>query len=88
MAAAHNYGVDDAGARLRVFEQIGMLLANDRGFGFRVRTTVGDQALLANWRDVLAWWMQAAEADGPDADQLRSWQRFVAETSNSSWASP
>ncbi|MCP1912519.1 hypothetical protein J2R96_004999 [Bradyrhizobium elkanii] len=79
MAAAHNYGVDDAGARLRVFEQIGMLLANDRGFGFRVRTTVGDQALLANWRDVLAWWMQAADADGPDADQLRSWQRFVAD---------
>lgn len=79
MAAAHSYGVDDASTRLRVFEQIGMLLSNDRGFGFRVRATVGDQALLANWRDVLAWWMQVADAAGPDADQLRSWQRFVAD---------
>ncbi|MGY3133768.1 hypothetical protein ACVWZM_004450 [Bradyrhizobium sp. USDA 4501] len=79
MAAAQSYGVDSPDTRLRVFEQIADLLASDRGFGFRVRATVGDQALLANWRGVLAWWMQGPGADGPDADQLRSWQRFVAD---------
>lgn len=79
MAAAHKYGQDDAATRLGVFEQIAALLANDRGFGFRVRTTLTDQALLANWRDVLAWWMQAPGATGPGADDLRGWQRFVAD---------
>jgi hypothetical protein len=44
-----------------------------------VRATVGDQALLANWRGVLAWWMHAPGAQGPDAEQLRGWQRFVAD---------
>jgi len=79
MAAAGSYGSDEAAARLRVFEQVGELLANDRGFGFRARATVGDQTLLANWHSVLAWWMQAPDAEGPDADQLRGWQRFVTD---------
>jgi DEAD/DEAH box helicase len=79
LAVARNYGTESSAERLNVFKQIGELLANDRGFGFRVRATVGDQALLANWQGVLAWWMQVPDVEGPNADQLRGWQRFVAD---------
>jgi hypothetical protein len=79
LAAAQNYGTEGTADRLSRFNQIGELLANDRGFGFRVRATVSDQGILANWRIVLAWWMQVPDVEGPDADRLRGWQRFIAD---------
>lgn len=79
IGAAIGYGETDATGRLAIFEAIGDLLVADRGFGFRVRVTATDQALLESWTDVLAWWMQEPGAAAPAADQLRSWQRFVAD---------
>src|SRR3546814_7503038 len=76
---AEAYGEAEATARIDVFEAIGDLLAADRGFGFRVRGTDTDQALLERWADVLGWWMDEPESLDPDADALRGWQRFVAE---------
>ena len=79
LAAATDYGALEAEARIDIFEAIGNLLEGDRGFGFRVRATVGDQALLDQWNDVLGWWMKEPGANGPDAEHLRAWQRFVAD---------
>lgn len=76
---ADTYGEAEATARIEVFEAIGDLLANDRGFGFRVRSTDTDQALLERWADVLGWWMDEPDSFDPDADALRGWQRFVAD---------
>ena len=79
IAAAIGYGEADAKGRLAMFEAIGALLVADRGFGFRLRETETDQALLESWTDVLAWWLLEPDAAAPAADQLRSWQRFVAD---------
>ncbi|WP_240654800.1 DEAD/DEAH box helicase [Croceicoccus ponticola] len=76
---ADRFGEDEATARIDVFEAIGDLVAADRGFGFRVRSTDTDQALLDRWADVLGWWMNEPDSVDPDADALRSWQRFVAD---------
>jgi len=76
---AHSYGEDEPTARIDVFEAIGDLLAADRGFGFRVRSTDTDRELLDRWADVLGWWMDEPDSLDPDADALRSWQRFVAD---------
>lgn len=79
LAAATGYGDLEAEARIDIFEAIGNLLEGDKGFGFRVRATVGDQALLDQWNDVLGWWMKEPGAKGPDAEHLRAWQRFVSD---------
>lgn len=79
IASAQDYGKLDATKRIDIFEAIGALLENDRGFGFRVRHTQSDQALLSNWNDVLGWWMKEPGATEPAPDSLRSWQRFVAD---------
>ncbi|GBH32727.1 DEAD/DEAH box helicase [Sphingobium xenophagum] len=79
IAGAVDYGALDAEGRIDLFEAIGNLLEGDKGFGFRVRPTLGDQALLARWNDVLGWWMNEPGANAPDADDLRAWQRFVAD---------
>lgn len=79
MLRAGNYGSAGAKARLAVFAQLGELVASDRGFGFRGRPTATDSALLQNWRTPLAWWLRFPGADGPDPDDLRAWQRFVAD---------
>jgi len=79
LTGSANYGVMDAAQRIDIFEAIGTLLETDRGFGFRVRSTVGDQALLDNWNDVLGWWMNEPGANEPTAEELRAWQRFVAD---------
>lgn len=79
LAGAANYGDMNAEARIDIFEAIGNLLDGDRGFGFRVRSTVGDQAILDRWNDVLGWWMNEPGANHPPADKLRSWQRFVSD---------
>ncbi len=70
IAAATSYGEDDTEARIDVFEGIGELLAADRGFGFRVRQTDTDQALLRTWANVLGWWMHEPESVAPEAVQL------------------
>ncbi|MBE7731153.1 DEAD/DEAH box helicase [Komagataeibacter sp. FXV3] len=79
IVAAGNYGDLGAVARIDVFENIGTLLQGDRGFGFRVRATDGDHAILANWPRLLGWWMHEPGAPGPDPKDLRAWQRFVAD---------
>lgn len=77
--SASNYGMDTTPTRLGYFERLGLLLVNDRGFGFRIRQTVKDKELLANWVSVLSWWMNIDGAPGPTPNDLRAWQRFVAE---------
>ncbi|GFM29088.1 DEAD/DEAH box helicase [Novosphingobium sp. PY1] len=79
IAGALDYGALDAEGRVDLFEAIGNLLEGDKGFGFRVRPTLGDRALLDRWNDVLVWWMNEPGANGPDAENLRAWQRFVAD---------
>lgn len=79
IAGAVDYGAFEAERRIDLFEAIGNLLEGDKGFGFRVRPTLGDQALLDQWNDVLGWWMNELGAHAPDADSLRAWQRFVAD---------
>lgn len=79
LANAASYGDLDATARVDIFEAIGNLLEADKGFGFSVRATVGDKALLDQWNNVLGWWMHEPGANSPEADDLRAWQRFVAD---------
>ncbi|MBU1690638.1 MAG: DEAD/DEAH box helicase [Gammaproteobacteria bacterium] len=79
LVAATSYGVDESSVRLQLFERLGSRLLNERGFGFRVRDTVSDQALLSEWTKVLAWWMNCSTESGPLPDELRSWQRFVSD---------
>lgn len=76
---ARDYGSASAADRLAVFISIGELVAGDRGYGFRVRTSESDRLLLRDWREVLAWWVLAPDADIPDPGELRNWQRFVAD---------
>lgn len=79
LADATEYGDLSAKDRIDIFEAIGNLLEGDKGFGFRVRATIGDQAILDQWNDVLGWWMVEPGARAPEADDLRAWQRFVAD---------
>lgn len=76
---AHDYGNASAEDRFAIFVALGELISVDRGYGFRVRATATDRALLENWQDVLRWWVLAPGAASPDPSQLRAWQRFVAE---------
>lgn len=79
MLTAEDYGSAGAKARLAVFVQLGELVASDRGFGFRGRSTVTDNALLRDWRMPLSWWMRLPDADVPAPNDLRDWQRFVVD---------
>lgn len=79
IARAGDYGDFEPGARIDIFQNIGKLLEGDRGFGFRVRQTASDRAILENWIDVLGWWMHAPGIPAPDPESLRAWQRFVAD---------
>jgi len=74
-----SYGKMTQSERLSIFESIGSVIALDRGFGFRVRSTVIDQTLLTNWKSVLAWWMTGDHESGPEPEKLRAWQRFVSD---------
>lgn len=76
---ATEYGIETSEDRFKLFERLGALVANDRGFGFRGRGTVADTALLADWRGTLKWWMGLAGAARPKPADLRGWQRFVSE---------
>ena len=79
LTLATNYGAQNTQERLNYFISFVGLLANNRGFGLRARTTVGDQALLANWLAPLSWLMNVPGAPSPTPSELRSWQRFVSE---------
>lgn len=79
LAAAIDYGTETPSQRLARFETLGELLKEDRGFGFRVRDTVGDREILEAWTDVLSWWMRAPGSEVPEAGNLRARQRFVAD---------
>jgi hypothetical protein len=73
------YGAFDEERRIAVFEQLAALVAEDRGFGFRVRNTAGDRALHSSWPSLLRWWMRIGDESGPEPTDLRAWQRFVAD---------
>jgi hypothetical protein len=77
--AAADYGSENAATRLSHFINIGELLKEDRGFGFRIRDTQTDKRMLENWTDILAWWMRSPGADHPAANDLRARQRFVSD---------
>ncbi|MFS0850087.1 DEAD/DEAH box helicase [Novosphingobium panipatense] len=79
LEAAVDYGAETSAQRLAWFEALGGLLKEDRGFGFRVRDTVGDRAILEDWTSVLRWWMRAPDGKVPEAGDLRAQQRFVAD---------
>jgi hypothetical protein len=79
LVAAGNYGSAEPEIRIGLFEALGNLVSGDRGFGFRVRRTDTDEAILERWSDVLRWWMNKPDVAGPSAGSLRSWQRFVAD---------
>ncbi|MDO8409235.1 MAG: DEAD/DEAH box helicase [Phenylobacterium sp.] len=79
LAAADEYGSADPTTRIDLFQELGDLVSADRGFGFRVRRTDADEALLERWADVLGWWMNEPDVAGPVPEDLRSWQRFVAD---------
>lgn len=76
---ATHYGQMSSIDRIDIFKQLGSLLQDDRGFGFQVRDTASDQALLENWQGVLDWWMKLDNSQSPAANQLRGWQRFVSD---------
>ncbi|SEA96225.1 DEAD/DEAH box helicase [Rubrimonas cliftonensis] len=79
LTAAVDYGAETPAQRLVRFEALGELLKVDRGFGFRVRDTVGDREILEAWTAVLRWWMRAPGSEVPEAGDLRARQRFVAD---------
>lgn len=74
-----DYGGWEPADRLKLFGNIGAFIEDDRGYGFRVKGTVTEQRLLANWTDVLSWWMNVPNSPKPQPDKLRAWQRFVSD---------
>lgn len=79
LISAEAYGSADPTTRIDLFEALGNTISGDRGFGFRVRRTDTDEAILEHWRDVLGWWMNELDVAAPSPEDLRSWQRFVSD---------
>jgi hypothetical protein len=79
LKGAVEYGAWTAEHRFALLVRLGERIRAEPGVGFRVRDTAGDKLLLTGWRSIMGWWMQLPGAEGPDAERLRSWQRFVAE---------
>ncbi len=77
LRAGSDYGALAPDARLAFFGDIGSLLLVDQGFGFSVRDTITDKAILADWKGLLRWWFAVEDAPTPPSDRLRAWQRFV-----------
>lgn len=73
------YGVAQPDEQIAVFERLGEVLVEDRGYGFRTRNSETELELMERWQDLLAWWMQGPDAPEPEPAELRSWQRFVME---------
>lgn len=76
---AVDYGKATDADRLALFTTLGELIAEDRGYGFKVRTTDTDQAILENWQGILRWWMRGPDYIPPAPEDLRNWQRFVCD---------
>jgi hypothetical protein len=79
LQGAADYGSWTAEQRFALVIRLGERVRAEPGIGFRVRETIGDQAVLGNWRGVIGWWMQIPAAAQPGPDDLRAWQRFVTE---------
>lgn len=79
LADAAEYGLWGDEQRFQLFFGLGERVRSEPGFGYRVRNTVTDTAILANWGDVLGWWMKRPAAAEPAPEALRTWQRFVAD---------
>nr|WP_245206652.1 MULTISPECIES: DEAD/DEAH box helicase [unclassified Rhizobium] len=76
---AAEYGVWSDEQRFQLFFGLGERVRSEPGFGYRVRNTATDAAILASWGDVLGWWMKRPAAGEPAPEALRTWQRFVAD---------
>ncbi|MBB4116419.1 hypothetical protein FHT80_005793 [Rhizobium sp. BK226] len=79
LTGAIEYGSWDDERRFQLFFGLGERVRAEPGFGYRVRNTVTDIAILANWGAVLGWWMKRPAAVDPVPEALRTWQRFVAD---------
>ena len=79
LQTAVDYGSWDPQRRFNLVVQLGDRIRAEPGIGFRVRDTVSDRAVLDNWQRVTGWWMRSNGAALPEAEELRSWQRFVTE---------
>ena len=75
----NRYGGATDAERIVVFIDLCGLIAQDLGFGFKVRSTKSDQKIRTNWKGVLFWWMRAPGYKSPRPQDLRSWQRFVTD---------
>lgn len=73
------YGRMTAEVRYELFRRLAELLRSIPGIGFKANDTVRGRAILAAWETVLGWWMQRPGTSAPQPDDLRAWQRFVAE---------
>ena len=78
LKGASDYGDLNDISRFEVFAELGDLMANNRGFGFRVRSSDASQKALEDWRSVFSWWMRAPDHEFPEPKDLRKWQRFVS----------
>lgn len=79
LESAHDYGFSDAAERFELFTQLGELVANYPGFGFRGRNTIADIAMMDDWEVPLGWWLLSPKRSSPKPEALRAWQRFVSE---------
>ncbi len=79
LEAGVEYGAWTPEQRFALLVRLGERVRAEPGIGFQVRDTVGDQAVLARWRDVAGWWMQLLAVVPPQPEDLRAWQRFVTE---------
>jgi hypothetical protein len=79
MQAWIEYGYMNAEARFELFRRLAERVRAEAGVGFKVRDTVGDQAVLASWEGVMGWWLLQPGALPPAPERLRAWQRFVAD---------
>jgi len=79
LQAAVDYGIWDTQRRFNLIVQLGELIRREPALSFRTRDSVGDREILRNWQVVAGWWMQSGNGITPEAEHLRSWQRFVTE---------
>lgn len=79
LQSAVDYGIWDTQRRFNLVIRLGELIRREPALTFRTRDSVSDRAILRNWQDVAGWWMQLDNGVMPQAEHLRSWQRFVTE---------
>ncbi|EOD4081629.1 DEAD/DEAH box helicase [Yersinia enterocolitica] len=79
LQAAADYGIWDTQRRFNLVVQLGELIRREPALTFRNRESSSDREILRNWQGVAGWWMQFDNGITPEAEHLRSWQRFVTE---------